>query len=259
MVSPLCCGGYFSNITFIDVKTKYRSPYLLDVSQSYLQNHIRTSLGRPHDDSEGRPQDVSRTRLLELSIRLYGHVFITSTGDVLKTLVGDIPWRYIQDSMGTCSGRYIETSSGRHISTSSGSRQRTSLAPRQGTSLVVTKTDIRGCPQDVFWRSSLGRRQDVILPSGNLYPNEYSQEFHYYSFDVNLDRCVERCNTFNSLSNKICVANKTEEINLSMLNMIARKNESKTLTKHMLCECNCRSDGRNVIQINGQWWNNDKC
>ena len=97
------------------------------------------------------------------------------------------------------------------------------------------------------------------MPSGNLYPNEYSQEFHYYSFDVNLDRCVERCNTFNSLSNKICLANKTEETNLSMLNMIARKNESKTLTKHILCERKCRSDGRNVIQINGQWWNNDKC
>ena len=74
MVSLLCCGGHFSNITFIDIKT---------------------TLGRPHDDSEGRPQDVSRTRLLGLSIRLYVHVFITSAGDVLKTLVGDIPWRYI--------------------------------------------------------------------------------------------------------------------------------------------------------------------
>ena len=24
----------------------------------------------------------------------------------------------------------------------------------------------------------------------NIYPNEYSQEFRYYSFVVNLDRCV---------------------------------------------------------------------
>ena len=31
-VNLSCCGCYFSNITFIDVKTKYRSPYLLDDS-----------------------------------------------------------------------------------------------------------------------------------------------------------------------------------------------------------------------------------
>ena len=54
----LCCGGHFSNITFIDAKTKYRSPYHFDVSQPYLQNHIRTSLERPQDVCQRRPQDV---------------------------------------------------------------------------------------------------------------------------------------------------------------------------------------------------------
>ena len=68
MVNLLYCGGQFSNITFIDVKTKYRSLNILDVSQTYLQNHIRTSLRRPQGVSEGRPQDAGRTRLLELNI-----------------------------------------------------------------------------------------------------------------------------------------------------------------------------------------------
>ena len=36
MVNLLCCGGHFSNITLIDAKTKFRSPYLLDVSEPYL-------------------------------------------------------------------------------------------------------------------------------------------------------------------------------------------------------------------------------
>ena len=31
MVNLICCGGHFSNIAFIDAKTKYISPYLLDV------------------------------------------------------------------------------------------------------------------------------------------------------------------------------------------------------------------------------------
>ena len=40
-----------------------------------------------------------------------------------------------------------------------------------------------------------------------LHPDEYSQEFRYYSFEVKLDRCVGGCNTFNELSNKACVSN----------------------------------------------------
>ena len=39
----------------------------------------------------------------------------------------------------------------------------------------------------------------------NLHPNEYSQEFHYYSFSVKLDRCGGSCNTLNNLSYKACV------------------------------------------------------
>ena len=54
----------------------------------------------------------------------------------------------------------------------------------------------------------------------NLHPNEYSQEFHYNPFAVKLDRYVGSCNTLNDLSNKVCVLNKTEDLNLSMFNMI---------------------------------------
>ena len=85
----------------------------------------------------------------------------------------------------------------------------------------------------------------------NLHPNEYSQEFHYYPFAVKLDRCVESCNTLNDLSNKVCVPNKAEDLNLSVFNMVTRINGSKTLTKHISCECQCTFDGKNIIQING--------
>ena len=51
----------------------------------------------------------------------------------------------------------------------------------------------------------------MIQPTlNNLYPDEYSQEFHYYPFSVKLDRCTGSCNTLNNLSNKECVPNKTE-------------------------------------------------
>ena len=71
----------------------------------------------------------------------------------------------------------------------------------------------------------------------NLHTNEYSQEFHYYPFAVKLDRCTGSCNTLNDLSNKLCVPNKTEDLNLSLFNMITGINESKISTKHISCKC----------------------
>ena len=90
----------------------------------------------------------------------------------------------------------------------------------------------------------------------NLHANEYSQESHIVSCAVKLDRCVGCCNTLNELSNKVCVPNKTEGLNLSMFNMITGRNESKTLTKHISWECKCKLDGRKCTS--NQWWNNDK-
>ena len=66
----------------------------------------------------------------------------------------------------------------------------------------------------------------------NLHLNEHTQGLRYYAFAVNLDRCTGSCNTLNDLSNKVCVSNKTEALNLNVLNMITGINESKTLTKH---------------------------
>ena len=77
-----------------------------------------------------------------------------------------------------------------------------------------------------------------------LHPNIYSQEFHYYPFAVKLDRCVGSCNTLNDFSNKVCVPNKIEYLNLNVFNMITGINEYKTLTKHISYECKCRFDGK---------------
>ena len=83
-----------------------------------------------------------------------------------------------------------------------------------------------------------------------------SQEFHYYPFAVKLDRCVGCCNNLNDLSDKVCIPNKTEDLNLSVFKMITEINESKILTKHISCECKWKLD---EIKCNSnQWWNNDK-
>ena len=68
---------------------------------------------------------------------------------------------------------------------------------------------------------------------------------------------LESFNTLNDLSNKVYVLNKTEDLDLSVFNLITGINESKTLTKHISCECKCKFNGRNCNS--DQWWNNDKC
>ena len=81
----------------------------------------------------------------------------------------------------------------------------------------------------------------------NLHPNKYSEEFHYYPFPVKLHRCFGSCNTLNDLSNKACVPNETEDLNLSEFNIITGINESKIYHANV----NVDLIEENVIQING--------
>ena len=72
-----------------------------------------------------------------------------------------------------------------------------------------------------------------------LHPNEYSQELHYYSFAVKLDRCVGSCDTPDDVSNKVFVSNKTEDWNLSVFNMITGIDELKILNPYdRICNSN---------------------
>ena len=81
----------------------------------------------------------------------------------------------------------------------------------------------------------------------NLHPNEYSQELHYYPFAVKLDRCGGSRNTLNDLSNKVCVPNKTDDVNTHVFNMITGKNKIKNFNK--TCECKCKFLEEHAIQI----------
>ena len=46
------------------------------------------------------------------------------------------------------------------------------------------------------------------------------------------------CNTLSDLTNWVFVSNKTEDLNLSVFNVIAGINELKIITKHVSCKCN---------------------
>ena len=105
----------------------------------------------------------------------------------------------------------------------------------------------------ISWSNQKCMTQPTLI---NLYSNEYSQEFHYYPFAVKLDRYIGSFDTLNDLSNKVCIPNKTEDLNLSVFNMIIAINESKNL-KGISCKCKRELNGTKCNST--QWWNNDKC
>ena len=57
----------------------------------------------------------------------------------------------------------------------------------------------------------------------NSHYNEYNEEFPYHLFAVKLDKCVRNCNTLNGFSNKACFPNKTQVLNIHVLNKITEK------------------------------------
>ena len=74
-------------------------------------------------------------------------------------------------------------------------------------------------------------------------------------FGADMVASVHTDNTFNDLSNKVSLPNKTEDSNLSMLNIITGIDESRTLTKHVSCQCKCKFDGR---RYNLNYWKNNE-
>ena len=67
---------------------------------------------------------------------------------------------------------------------------------------------------------------------------------------INSDKCNGCCKTLTETCGQICVPNKTENSNLSVFNLIARKIESKTLTHNIYhVSVNVSLMVPNVIQI----------
>ena len=93
----------------------------------------------------------------------------------------------------------------------------------------------------------INQKWEIIHLLINLHPNEYIQELHCYPLRFVLDKFTGSCNTLNGLSNRVCVPNKTEDLNKHVFSMITGQNQSKMLTKYISCECRCRFGGKNII------------
>ena len=79
----------------------------------------------------------------------------------------------------------------------------------------------------------------LIYITTNITKNFTTNPFWLNQIDV-----LEVAYILNDLSNKVCVPNKTEDLNLSVFNMVTGINELKTLTNYISCECKYRFDRR---------------
>ena len=83
--------------------------------------------------------------------------------------------------------------------------------------LSTSVVSVSNCTTCVLLSNEKCMTQPILI---NIHPNEYSQELPYYPFAIELDRRVGSCNTLKDLSNKVCVPNKMEDLNLCAFNMI---------------------------------------
>ena len=70
--------------------------------------------------------------------------------------------------------------------------------------LIVLLTSILNAFNCTKRVSLINQKCEIQATLVNLHPNEYSQELHYCSFAVKIDKCFGSSNTLNDLSNKVC-------------------------------------------------------
>ena len=80
--------------------------------------------------------------------------------------------------------------------------------------IIVLLTNILNASNHTKCVSLIDQKCNTQPTFINLHANEYNQEFHYYPSTDKFDTCVGSCNTLNDLFNKVCVTNKTEDVNM---------------------------------------------
>ena len=69
-------------------------------------------------------------------------------------------------------------------------------------------------------------------------------ELTYYPILISLDKCPRSCMSYQQK-----YVFETQKTNVKAFNMITNKNEAKTMTKHISCDCKCNPIVQHVIQI----------
>ena len=76
----------------------------------------------------------------------------------------------------------------------------------------------------------------------------------FYPCGITINKCKGSCNDPYA---KLCVPDTIKNINLKVINLMSRNNETRHTEWHRTCKCKCRLDAS--VCNNKQRWNEDKC
>ena len=79
----------------------------------------------------------------------------------------------------------------------------------------------------------------------------------FFRFSTETSKCSGSCNNINYPYAKICVPDVAKNLNVNVINLMSRTNETRYVEWHETCKCECKF-GENVCN-NKQRWNKNKC
>ena len=72
--------------------------------------------------------------------------------------------------------------------------------------------------------------------------NLNANELIFYPYSIKINKSKGSCTTINDPYAKICVPDEIKNINVKILNLMSRTNETRHIKWHKTCKCRCRLD-----------------
>ena len=82
-------------------------------------------------------------------------------------------------------------------------------------------------------------------------------ELVFFPFNIKKNKCSDSCNNINNSYAKLCVPDVVKNLNVKVLNLRSKTNETRHVEWPETCKCKCRLDAS--VCNNKQRWNDDKC
>ena len=74
--------------------------------------------------------------------------------------------------------------------------------------------------------------------------NINSNEPIFHPFSIRTSKCSGICNNINNPCANLCVPDVVKNLNVKVLNLMSRTNETRHIEWHETCKCKCRLDER---------------
>ena len=82
-----------------------------------------------------------------------------------------------------------------------------------------------------------------------------SDEPVFYPFSIKTSKCGGSCNNINDPYATMCVPDVVKNLNVKVLNLMSRTNETRHIEWHETCKCKCRSEAFVIINNVGMMIN----